>query len=378
MAKIVHLITGLGNGGAEGVLVRLCLNDFEHTHVVVSMMGKGNYGDLLENRRLTVVGLGMSRSSFSLRGALEFLSLLRNQKPDVLQTWMPHADLLGGIVGRLAGVPRIFWNIRHGTYDRKLSNVRTRLIVYLLACLSWAVPSKIVVCAISARKEHARIGFRSSKMIVISNGFELAAGAPSSREDRDRPGSTGPGGHSRVVGMLARFDPQKDHRNFLRALALVRSSNATVTGVLAGPGIDKDNPYLAQLILEMGLSGSVALLGPQQDVPKFMRGISIHVLSSSFGEGFPNVVAEAMLYEVPCISTDVGDARRIIGNTGWVVPPSDSPSLATALSSALSLTDSQLRQLGRKARERIQEEFSLKKMVDQYASLYRSASVESS
>lgn len=370
MPKIVHLITGLGNGGAEGVLFRLCVNDVSNTHVVISMTDGGRYGPLLQDFGISVFCLNMSRDNFPLLGPSRLFGILRSHKPDVLQTWMPHADLMGALVGAVAGVPRIYWNIRNGKYDPRRSKARTRLVVRLLALLSWTIPSKIVVCAKSALDEHVKRGFRASKMVLIPNGFESNPKPLGDRDSGKFSAMHRSASPAQVIGMLARFDAQKDHLNFLKALQLIRFRNDDVVALLAGPGVDQNNSYLTDLLEAMGLAECVVLMGAQEDVRKFMMGIDIHVLSSRFGEAFPNVLAEAMLYGVPCISTDVGDARHIIGTTGWVVPTSDSLALADAISLALSLDEEEVRQLGRRARERIEAEFSLEKMANSYAALY--------
>lgn len=352
------------------MLFRLCVNDVSNTHVVISMTDGGRYGPLLQDFGISVFRLNMSRDNFPLLGPSRLFGILRSHKPDVLQTWMPHADLMGALVGILAGVPRIYWNIRNGKYDPRRSKARTRLVVRLLALLSWAVPSKIVVCAKSALDEHVKKGFRASKMLLIPNGFESSSQPLRDRDSAKPSAMQWSASPACVIGMLARFDPQKDHLNFLKALQLIRRHNDDVVAVLAGPGVDQNNSYLTDCLEEMGLSQCVELKGAQEDVRKFMMGIDIHVLSSRYGEAFPNVLAEAMLYEVPCISTDVGDARHIIGTTGWVVPAANSLALAGAISLALSLDSHEFRQLGRLARERIEAEFSLEKMVNSYAALY--------
>ena len=134
---VVHIITGLRQGGAESVLQRLVTVTREDVrHIVVSMMGEGVYGESLRAAGIEVETLLMPRGRLSLRGLVRLYRMLRRLKPDVVQTWMYHADLVGGIVARCAGCRSVVWGIRHSDFDRDKTSRSTRLTVKASALMS--------------------------------------------------------------------------------------------------------------------------------------------------------------------------------------------------------------------------------------------------
>ena len=174
-----------------------------------------------------------------------------------------------------------------------------------------------------------------------------------------------------LLGSVARWDPQKDHANLLRALALLSQNGLDFRCVLAGPGIEPSNNALLQLISESNLADKVFLLGPRDDVPDIMNALDLHVLSSSYGEAFPNVVAEAMACGTPCVVTDVGDAAAIAGDTGWVAPPGNSRALAQSIDQALLAVLSPLQgKISSESRQRIAGRFGIEQMVASYRNIW--------
>ena len=170
--KVCHIITGLNNGGAEGVLFRLCAFDASNTHIVISLMDEGKYGPLLRDAGITVYSLNMRAGKVSLGGLIKLYKLLRLLRPDVVQTWMYHADLIGGLVAKVAGVKSVFWNVRHSTLEPGKSKRSTILVAKTSAYLSSWVPNRIVYCAHSAQAVHEAIGYKVGKAVVIANGYK--------------------------------------------------------------------------------------------------------------------------------------------------------------------------------------------------------------
>lgn len=366
--NVFHIITGLNDGGAEAVLHRLCSSDKNHRYHVVSLMDAGKYGPLLEQAGVSVVCLGMPQGRLSISGLWRLWRLLRRQTPDRVQTWMYHADLIGGVVARLAGVRRVFWGIHNTTLEQGKSHRATIAIAHLNARLSGWVPTAIVCCAERAREVHQALGYDAEKLIVIPNGYDLDRFRPDLSNRARLRAEWGITPDTALLGMVGRFDPQKDHDNLLRALGRLKQGGTPFHCVLVGWGLDVSNVQLAEWLKQYGLQGEVLLLGQRSDVPAVMSALDLHVLSSAYGEAFPNVLAEAMACGTPCVTTDVGDAAAIVGDTGWVVPPSNPVRLAEAIEAALVARDDTSIWLARReaVRMRVAERFSLEKMVAAY------------
>lgn len=369
--KILHIIPSLGNGGAEGVLYRLCVNDKVNSHIVISLMKEDKYSSLLLESGVRVKHLDLSRGSASISDLYCLFKFIKNFKPDVVQTWMYHCDLIGGLLARFAGVESVYWNIRHSNLDINKTKKSTIYIAKLCALLSRFIPTKIICCAEQAKQSHVNIGYHERKMIVIENGYDLSRfqriqtiRLPVLNEEfKSLKVETRP-----LIGMVGRYTPEKDHNNLLQALHLLNNKGDDFILVLAGTGVDNNNKALLDLIEHYNLSDKVLLLGPVLDIPLLMNHLDMHVLSSS-SEGFPNVLAEAMACGTPCISTMAGAAERIIGNTGWLVPISSPEKLADAIHDAILEFEQHNEKWNERrmiAEQRIKDNFSIDVMVDKY------------
>ncbi len=370
--KTLHIITGLNDGGAEAVLYRLCLNDTESRHCVVSLMDEGKYGPLLRRAGVTVHALGMPRGKCSLRGLFALWRILRAEKPQVVQTWMYHADLIGGVAARFAGISRVYWGIRNNRIDQCHAASSTPRIARLCARLSRIIPKKIICCSQEAAEAHKALGYRAEKFIVIPNGYDLSCFAPNGDARQELRALWGIPPKVPLLGMVARYDPMKDHRNLLDALEELRNSKCSFRCLLVGTGMEKTNKELCALLKERQLVESVRLLGQRNDISQIMNALNVHVLSSS-SEAFPNVLAEAMACGTPCVTTDVGDAAFIVGDTGWVVPFKNSHALYEGICQALEAMKDPHAWEQRKtlARERIVENFDLSRMIEKYEEAWR-------
>lgn len=371
---ICHIITGLNDGGAEAVLYRLISHDSPARHHVISLTGPGKYGPLLQERGVPVTCLHMRPDRLSPGAIWRLWRELRRMKPRVVQTWMFHADLLGGIVARLAGCRNVCWSIHHSSFEPGATHRRTILIARISARLSRIIPRRIVVVGNKARDIHADGGYDRDRMEVIWNGIDILEYYPDEQMRVKLRAELRIAHDAAVIGFVARFDPQKDHDNLLRALALLRERGTTPVCLLVGTGMDDRNQTLIKKITELNLKEQIQLLGSRDDIPAVMNAIDLHVMSSS-AESFGNVLIEAMACYTPCVTTDVGDAALIVGDTGWTVPPRDPAALAGAIAEALTEVHSpawQARQTA--ARSRITDNFSIKRMVSRYREVWASIS----
>lgn len=373
--NIIHVITGLGDGGAEAVLYRLCANDRSYRHTVISLMDDDKYGPLLREIGVVVYCLNLRRGRFRFRALWQLWRLLRMIKPDVVQTWMYHADFLGGVAARLALIRKVFWGIRHTTLEPGKSSRATMFTVRLLAFFSWVVPYRIILCAHKAVLVHRALGYDTSRMRIIPNGYNLEEFVPNASARQQLRFDLAVSDDLPLLGMVGRFDAQKDHGNLLQALSILSKVERKFCFVLVGTGLSINNTQLVQQIHQAGLQDKVHLLGRRNDISTVMNALDVHVLSSS-SEAFPNVLAEAMACGTPCVSTDVGDASIIVGDTGWLVPPCNPQALAEGIQAALRAKDDitawSNRQLA--ARQRVVDNFSIHKMVSSYHKVWFASS----
>ena len=369
--RVLHVITSLGDGGAEAVLYRLVTRDTADEHEVVSLVGEGKYGRMFRAAGVPVYSLDMRPGRVSWDGIRKLWQICRASHADVIQTWMYHSDLLGGLVARLSGKPHVVWGIHNSTFTPGSSSRAFRAVVRTCGLLSLRVPSRIVVCAQNAALVHEELGYSADRMVVIPNGYDLSLFTPDTEARRALRAEWSVPDDVPLIGMVARFDPLKDHANLIAALAFLMRKGLRFYAVCIGTGMTAENAEMARRLEGAGVEHVVRLIGPRHDIPAVMNALDIHVLSS-VGEAFPNVLCESMACGTPCVTTDVGDARLIVGETGWVVPPRHPEMLADALAAALSqwaLPETWvLRQ--KAASKRINEHFGIDLMVERYRNVW--------
>jgi len=387
---IVHVTTSLDNGGAQAILFNLVRHSSEHRHSVICLTEPGKYSAAFDLAGTKVVHVGMKRGKLSFAGCLSIYRTIKSMQPDVVQTWMYHGDLLGGVLARLAGCNRIVWGIHNSTLDNRQTSRGTRLVVRLLSLVSRWIPTQIISCSQRALDVHAAIGYPRSKMIFVANGYDLDRFQPASSPTASASSAGSPNVSPEIVlnrsdsdvifATVARWGAQKDQGNLIAAAGILlrrlNSDPAVGTQVtfrccFVGPDMTSENSTLTALINQQDIADIVDLCGETSDVPGLMNQIDCHVLPSAFGEAFPNVVAEAMACGVPCVVTDVGDAAFMVGDTGWVVPARNAQALSDALYDVLlEAAQPEWRTRKKRCRERATQQFAIATMVDRYEAIW--------
>lgn len=370
--RVMHVISGLLHGGAETVLFRLATAPGGTVrHTVVSMRGEGVMGARLREAGVEVICLDMQGWTGNVHGLWRLYRLLRERRPDVVQTWMYHADLIAGLVARLAGIRAVAWGVRNSGVSLGESSRSSRIAAWACARVSAWVPGVIVACARKAAEVHRAWGYRADRVLVVPNGYDLDVWHPDAAGAAELRARWGVPEGAPLLGSVARWNPLKDHENLLAALALSVRTHPDLRCVLIGLGMSRDNADLIAMARHYGLLDHLIFLGRRDDVPVLMRALDIHVLSSK-AEGFPNVVSEAMASGVACVVTDVGDAADIVGEHGWVVPPEDASALAGAIDQAVeAVRDPQWPARRDAARASVERRYSLRTMVDRYETVWR-------
>lgn len=372
--RILHVITGLNVGGAEKMLYRLVssMDARRFQSRVVSLLAPGPMGEKIAAAGVPLDSLGMTRGLPTPLALWKLVRLVRDYRPDILQTWLYHGDLAGLVAAKMAfplgGGPKIVWNIRCSFMA--LEQYRRLTGVTLRACTALSgFPDVILTNSHEARRFHTELGYRAKRFEVIPNGFDLERFRPD-REARQAVReelSIGP--ETVLIGQVARFDAMKDHETMVSAAAKV-AEQGDVVFVLAGKGVNHDNLDLIGWMKRYGLAPEkVRLLGQRDDISRLMAALDVHVLTST-GESFPNVVGESMACGVPNVVTDVGDSSLLVGETGLVVPPASPDALAEALRELVSLRAERRAALGLASRKRMEESYGLRSIVRRYAALY--------
>jgi glycosyltransferase involved in cell wall biosynthesis len=370
--KITHIIVGLDVGGAELALKRLIevhKDNPNYLHSVISLTTTGDVGQQLQTLGVEVHALGM-QSALDIPFTLwKLIRLLRTEQPHIVQTWMYHADLLGGLAARLAGIRNIVWGIRTTNVDAKGSPV-TSFVRQVCARLSHYFPHTIVCAAQAAWKSHVAVGYDASRMVVIPNGFDLLRLHASAEQRQALRNHCHFKNGALVIGFLGRFHPDKGQHNFVQAAGLLAKKNEDARFFMVGRDLDASNLKLNQWINDTGFADRFVLLGERTDVPICLAAMDVFCLSSQT-EAFPNVVAEAMAMSLPCVVTDVGDAAMLVADTGVVVPKENPVALAIGMGQLLAMPYEVRQLLGQKAKTRIQTEFSMPRCTERFESVYQ-------
>jgi glycosyltransferase involved in cell wall biosynthesis len=297
----------------------------------------------------------------------------RARRPDLVQSWqswMYHADLAAALLAPVAGDPPVVWGVRQSSLDPSDLRPGTFRVARICARLSRR-PARIVYCSHAAERAHAAFGYRQGGTVVIPNGFDTDLFRPSDERRAGLRARWGVAPDAVVIGMAARAHPVKDHRTFLAAMSLLTERHPTARFVLCGDGVVRGaEPFAGVLAADPRLSERAILLGRRDDVPAVLSALDVAVMSSEAGESFPNAVGEAMACGVPCVVTDVGDARTLVGDTGLVVPPRNPPALAAACTALIESRAAGLGARGAAARRRVVERYELGRIADSYHALY--------
>jgi len=321
---------------------------------------------IIHDLGIPVFSLRSESSHTSIGAAGRLLAQLHRGRPHIIQTWMYHANLVGGIAGRALGKP-VIWNIRRGS----LAHLKRRTLWVSRACsaLSSTLPARIVCCSSDSLERHAAAGYARSRMTVIRNGFDPLRFRPDLALRQSLRDELRIGPDTLLLGLVARFDPAKDHETFLRGAALIHTRCPDTRFLLCGKDVDSGNRRLAEWINTLELGGCCVLAGLRDDLPRILAGLDV-LVSSSACEGFPNVLGEAMACGVPCVATDVGDSGLVIGSTGRLIPPGDPEALAAACLELVEMGPCRRAELGAAARLRIETCFSMPAVAAQYQDLY--------
>jgi glycosyltransferase involved in cell wall biosynthesis len=373
--KILHIIIGLNQGGAEESLKRLVFasHSEQYQHIIISLTTLGVVGNILRDEGIDVYCLDLNYFYQLPNIFFKLIKLTLSIRPNIIQTWMYHADLLGGITGFLLRKP-VIWGVRntHATYGNGTSK-STQIIMKICAILSWFIPKKVVCVADAAIYSHSKYGYKKSIMLNIPNGYDIELiNRLANKENRlILRTQLGIDENNLVIGSVGRFNDYKDYPNFVKAINELQKNYQYLKILMVGRNINKSNIELMDLISKTNYPDQFILLDEQKNPAQYVACMDIFCLHSA-SEGFPNVLAEAMSLSILCVTTDVGDARIIINNDEYVVPSKNSFALAKKIEQLINLSDIDKSFIGSSMHNNIVSKYSIQTIKLAYENLYHS------
>ena len=366
---VTYLINDLGKGGAEMMLYQLLKyrTDLSIEYRVISLGGEDYYKKLIQDLSISVTTLDIKKhpvsSLFRLRRLLYGI--------DAISCWMYNSNLIGYIVGKTIKVNRVIWNVRHSDLKPEHNKRSTLLINWLCAKLSGKV-SFIAYNGEKAREVHEEAGYCRCKGIVVENGVDIDDYAYHLEGRKIIESELTIAQGKKIVLSVSRYAPIKDVATFIKTVSILHKAMPEIVAVICGKGITDTNESIVADCESNGLvvGKDIHLLGLRHDVRTLMSACDIFILHST-GEAFPNTLVQAMSCGCLCISTDVGDARTILGNSSFISEPANPVSLSKVALNALSLNEEETNKVRVENRKRVCDYYDIKSIVQQYEDIIK-------
>lgn len=372
MIAVTFVTRSLEAGGAERQLVVLArqLASLGHRVTIILLYERGPLIEELENTSITLLGVG-KRGRWDVLSLVRLARLVRASRPDFVHSYLEPANVLTAILKPFFGKATLVWGVRSSNMDLAYYD-RSRRIVFQIQLWLSGVPDLIISNSDAGLRYLREAGVKNLRAVSIPNGVDTLAYKPSlDYQRRNERQALGVATDALVVGQVARIDPMKSYETFLEAARLFAMENSKAVFVCVGGG---DSDYLRQLknqTREFGLEQRVVWLGHHADVCKILGAFDVVTLASAFGEGFSNLLGEAASCGCIVVATDVGDARRILNGSGFVVPPRDSTAIAAAWSQIAAMGSEERNSRSAAARQRMKDNFSVDAMVERTLGAYR-------
>ena len=352
--NILYLITGLGLGGAEKVVVDLADQMHALGHDIKIAYLTGEIQVKPASSDVEIIALHLNSAKDFLSASRKYQRLIKSFRPDVVHAHMVHANIFARINCVGAHIPKLICTAHNSNEGGKV-----RMLAYRLTNRLSDINTNV---SQEATDSLIRKGaFKKSNVMTVHNGidlskFEKVSGSQALDQN--------------VINLISvgRLDDQKDYPNLINAFAILKkNNNGAIKLTIVGDG--ELRSQIESLIKELNLDKDITLLGRRSDIPELLSQADIFVLASKH-EGLPTVVIEAMACECYVVATDCGGSAEILGDTGQLVPIEDSQALADALENTIALSSKERMQNNRKARVRVEQLFSLETSVQKWLALY--------
>jgi glycosyltransferase involved in cell wall biosynthesis len=365
--KVLHVITGLNTGGAEMMLFKLCKysksNNIEH--IVISLSGKGPIGKKMEQEDIKVIYLNFNKRNpfINLIEFKKIIDLIKKHKINIVQGWLYHGNIVASLLKILNKRLLVLWNVRHSVNNIKEEAFIMQLSIKINGKLS-GFTDIIINNSVTSSIQHEKLGFSINKTVIIPNGFDLNLFKPNKNI------STIKKGKPFKIASLARYHKMKGHKLLIDIAKELDNLGYDCLFYLYGKNINSDNFELTNYIATNNVK-NVLLKDEVSNPEDIIKEFNLLLSTSLYGEGFPNIIGEAMASGVPVIASNVGDSSYLVGDTGYVIEPGNLKGFVEAIINIIEMDESRYFDLREKSRQRISEKFSIDQIVNKYNELYR-------
>ena len=373
MTKVLHIITGLGQGGAERQLSNL-VSECAFESAIFSIMKPGVMANEIHASNVRIYS-GDARNVASLGWLIKLRKSIKSFNPDLIMGWMYHGNIASFISSFMGFSGPVIWNIRHSLHDLQKERTSTRLAIRAGSYITRS-PSRIIYNSAAAADQHEALGFHSGKRAILANGFDLERFKPDALARKDFREKLDISPDKLLLGVVGRSHPMKNHHGWLQAFRQTIDVNKNMHCIMAGTGVAGPDSLLSKTVKELSLEEHVTLLPQTPNPEKLYPALDLLVMPSSWGEGFPNVVGEAMACGVPALVTNIGDASVIVGDTGFVAGDSTPETLAQQVLSVSLIGQAKLAVMGQRARERMVRNYGLSIAADAYEKVIEEVMIE--
>jgi len=367
---IIHIITSLDVGGAENSLYKLIASNnlLGYTSIVICLKGKGVFGKKLMREGIKVIYLDLKIYNF-LKNIFMLIRLIKKTNPALIQGWMYHGNLLAFLLKRISFAKfKIAWNIRHSLSDVTNEKFLLRQVIFVNKILSRYI-DLVIYNSVTSFNQHKKFGFREPHSKVIPNGFSI----PKKKDKDDRDEFRNRLGCQRsdiIIGNIARYHPMKGHLKLLEAFLIIHQNIKNIKLLFAGRGVSDGNNELYKRIDNLNLE-NIILLDEVSNPLDYLDAMDIFCLPSLWGEGFSNILGEAVSIGTLSVASNVGDASLIIGKNGFLYENDDrNANLVNALLKAINLDLNKKKEMVSKARSNFINNYELKKSSQYYLEVY--------
>ncbi|MBS0534425.1 MAG: glycosyltransferase [Proteobacteria bacterium] len=361
--RIAFLSRSLSAGGAERQLGILAGGMARAGHRITIFTFYGHGADDPRLAGVEIITLGKAGRWHVLTFLARLIVAMRRARPDVIHSYLPTANCIAALIRPFVPGAKLVFGVRSSDMQARRYDRLEQFVYWLERRLArWA--DLLIANSEAARCHLTSRGYPAGKIAVIPNGIDVAEFHPGDSGRAALRAAWGVAADETAIGVVGRFDPMKDHETFLQAFAQLQPADHRLRAVFVGGGSDDLRRHLQARSHALGVGDRIVWAGPRHDMTAVYNAFDLLCLPSAYGEGFPNVIGEAMACEVPCVATDVGDSAAIVGDLGEIVPRRNAPALAAGLRSMLARPADERRRLGKAARRKVVDDYGVARLVD--------------